>query len=153
LDDKHPEPVRSEEFSVSELGDVLCRCGRRGHDDHRNGHPEHSAATRGLEDSRSRGETLRLRDFETSRPPVGAHCLTISTRRFCALPAGVVFGAAGLVSPKPLVVIRASAIPYCVVSAVFTAAARASESARFAAGAPTLSVWPSMRIFKSAYLV
>src|SRR5262245_579402 len=79
------------------------------------------------------------------------HCFTISTRRFCARPAAVVFGAARFVSPSPLVVIRLASTLKSDTSVAFTAAARASLNVRFVAGDPTLSVCPSIRILRSPY--
>src|SRR5438128_1557659 len=58
--------------------------------------------------------------------------LISSTRRFWALPSSVVFGATGLVSPNPSVVRWTAAMPR-EVRAVFTAAARLFDRARFAA--------------------
>src|SRR6185437_13904011 len=67
---------------------------------------------------------------------------TNSTRRFWALPCGVVLGATGSEAPLPSVSNLEASIEKSLTKADFTDSARFLESAMFIAASPSLSVCP-----------
>src|SRR5260221_189811 len=81
-------------------------------------------------------------------PPPQLVCRS-STRRFCARPVAVVFGATGCDAPYPLLTIRSGVTPLLARYAR-TASARACDRRRFVAEAPVLSVWPPISILIAA---
>src|SRR5450830_1495597 len=75
----------------------------------------------------------------------GAETMTV-TRRFSAWPALVAFEATGLLMPRPLTAILPRGMPATPIASA-TTLARASDSLLFSTSAPSLSVWPSTRMW------
>src|SRR2546425_381201 len=99
------------------------------------------------------GGSATKTDRLTARRPLQRRrygSLCSSTRRFCARPAAVVFGATGLPGPKPRAVMRVGLTPFAARYAR-TALARASERRRFSTAEPVLSVYPAISIRTSGF--
>ena len=77
---------------------------------------------------------------------------TSSTRRFFARPSSVSFVSLGADSPEPENVNRPGSMPWRVVSAFTTDAARRRERSRLYLSLAMLSVWPLTLSFQSGVL-